>query len=284
MTARTDTVHSTPAVPTVIKPPGRWPGLGLQELWRYRSICLVLAKRNLKVRYRQTLVGAGWVVLQPIMLMIAFTVFFGLLIRMPSDGVPYPVFFLTGLAVWQIVTKVLLEGSTSVVANAALVSRVYFPRSYFPTSIALASIVDLAFNGLALALILIAFGFAPGWPLILAPVLIVITYATSLGVAFWLSALNVAFRDVAVLVAFAAQLWFFSTPIIYPASVIPQAYELLYYLNPMALVVTGLRWALLGTAAPPMEAWPIGIGVAAFLLVSGYVFLRQREHTFSDVI
>ncbi|HUG48511.1 MAG TPA: ABC transporter permease [Candidatus Limnocylindria bacterium] len=270
--------------PTVIRPPGRWPGLGLGELWRQRSICLVLAKRNLKVRYRQTLLGAGWAVLQPMILMLVFTVFFGLLARLPSDGLPYPVFFFTALAIWQVAAKVLNEGSASVVANAALVNRVYFPRTYFPVSVALASLVDLAFNGLALAILLLAFGYAPSLPLIVVPVLVALMYATSLGVAFWLSAINVAFRDVAVLLAFVTQLWFFSTPIIYPASIIPEQYEALYYLNPMALVVTALRWALVGAPAPPLEAWPLGIGVVALLLVSGYLFFRQREQTFSDVI
>jgi lipopolysaccharide transport system permease protein len=269
---------------TIIRPPGRWPGLGLGELWRYRSICLVLAKRNLKVRYRQTLIGAGWAVLQPIMLMLVFTIFLGLLARIPSDGVPYPVFFLTALAIWQVAAKVLSEGSSSVVANAALVNRVYFPRVLFPASVALASLVDLAFNGLALALVLLAFGFIPGWEIMILPALIAITYATSLGIAFWLSAVNVAFRDVAVLLAFLTQLWFFTTPIIYPASIVPEPYHLLYFLNPMALVVTSARWALLGTPAPPLEAWAVGVAVALLLLVTGYIFFRQRERTFADVI
>lgn len=273
-----------PAAPTVIRPPRRWPGLDLAEAWAQRSICLVLAKRNIKVRYRQTIVGAGWAVLQPLMLMLIFTVFFGLLARVPSDGVPYPVFFLTGLAIWQVAAKVLAEGGPSVVANAALVSRVYFPRVYFPTSIAIASLVDLAFNALALALVVLAFGFGPTWPLLVVPVLVAITYATSLGVAFWLSAINVAFRDVAVLLAFLIQLWFFTTPILYPASIVPPPYEFLYYLNPMALVVTALRWAVLETPGPPLVAWPLGVGVAALLLATGYIFFRKREPTFADAI
>lgn len=284
MSAQAGAISEARAGPTIIRPPGRWPGLGLAEAWRQRSICLVLAKRNLKARYRQTVLGAGWAVLQPLMLMLVFTVFFGLLVRLPSDGVPYPVFFLTGLAVWQVAAKVVAEGSPSVVANAALVSRVYFPRIYFPTSIAIASLVDLTFNALALAVLVVAFGFVPAWPLLVVPVLIAITYATSLGVAFWLSAINVAFRDVAVLLAFVIQLWFFTTPIIYPASIVPPPYEFLYYLNPMALVVTALRWAVLGTPAPPAEAWPLGAGLAALLLVTGYIFFRKREPTFTDAI
>jgi lipopolysaccharide transport system permease protein len=270
--------------PTVIRPPGSWPGLGLAEAWRHKSIVVVLARRNLKVRYRQTVVGAGWAMAQPILLMLVFTVFLGLLARLPSDGVPYPVFFLAALAIWQVTTKVLNEGSNSVVANSALVNRVYFPRIYFPVSVALASIVDLIFNGLALAIVLLAFGFLPGWGVLVLPVLIAITYATSLGAAFWLSAVNVAYRDVAVVLAFLTQLWFFTTPIIYPASIVPGPYVLLYYINPMALVITGVRSALLGTPPPPPEAWPIAIAMALLVLVTGYIFFRRRESTFSDVI
>jgi lipopolysaccharide transport system permease protein len=284
MTGRTGVTHQTPRPPTVIRPPRVWPGWGLSELWRHAPICVVLARRNLKVRYRQTLIGAGWAVIQPLMLMLVFTVFFGLLVRLPSDGVPYPVFFLTGLAIWQVTAKVLVEGSGSVVANATLVSRVYFPRVYFPVSVALASLVDLAFNGLALALFLGIFGFVPVTTILVVPLLVAIAYIVSLGAAFWLCAINVAFRDVAVLLAFVAQLWFFSTPIIYPASVIPAPYDFVYYLNPMALVVTALRWALLGTPPPPVEAWALGTIVAFIVFVTGYMFFRQREQTFSDDI
>lgn len=271
-------------MPTIIRPPGRWPGLGLAEVWHYRSIAFVLAKRNLKVRYRQTLVGAGWAVVQPLLLMLVFTIFFGLLARLPSDGVPYPVFFLAALAIWQVATKVLNEGSLSVVGNAALVNRVYFPRVYFPASVALASLVDLSFNALALTVLLLAFGFVPGWGLLLVPLLVAITYVTSLGAALWLSAINVAYRDVAVLLAFLTQLWFFTSPIIYPAAIVPERFLLLYYLNPMALVVTAMRGALLGTPLPPLEAWPLAITVALVVLTTGYVFFRTREPTFSDVI
>jgi lipopolysaccharide transport system permease protein len=284
VSAETAGTASPPVETTIIRPPGSWPGLGLGEAWHFRSIAFVLAKRNLKVRYRQTVVGAGWAVAQPILLMLVFTIFFGLLARLPSDGVPYPVFFLSALAIWQIATKVLNEGSMSVVGNAALVNRVYFPRVYFPASVALASLVDLTFNALALTALLLIFGIVPGWTLLLVPLLVAITYVTSLGAAFWLSAINVMYRDVTVLLAFLTQLWFFTTPIIYPASIVPQQFLVFYYLNPMALVVTALRGALLGTPFPPLEAWPIAISMALLVLVSGYVFFRKREPTFSDVI
>lgn len=269
---------------TVIRAPERWPGLGLAELWHYGRICLVLAKRNLMVRYRQTVVGAGWSVLQPILLMAVFTVFFGLLGRIPSGGLPYPVFFFLGLLPWQMVAKVVNEGSASVVANAALVTRVYFPRAYFPTSVALASLVDLALASVALVILLVIYGIVPGPTIVVVPVLVAIAWVTGLGVAYWLSAINVAYRDVTQLLPFLTQLWMFSSPIIYPASLIPEPYQPFYFLNPIALVVSGFRWAVAGAEPPSLEAWIVGTGMAVLLLISGYVFFRHRERTFADVI
>lgn len=269
---------------TIIRPPSRWPGLGLDELWRLRAICFVLAKRNLMVRYRQTLVGAGWSVIQPLMLMALFTIFFGLLARMPSNGLPYPVFFFLGLVPWQMTAKILTEGSTSVVANAALVTRVYFPRAYFPTAVALASLVDLALAGVALAALLVLFGVVPGALVLLTPVLMGIAWLAALGVAFWLSALNVAYRDITQMLPFLAQLWMFASPIIYPSSIIPEPVRTLYFLNPMALVIEGFRWVVAGTPAPSLGAWILGTTVALTLVVSGYLFFRQRERMFADVV
>lgn len=269
---------------TTIRPPGRWPGLGLGEVWRYRSICMVLARRNLKVRYRQTVVGAGWAIVQPIMLMLVFTLFFGLLARLPSGGLPYPVFFYLGLLPWHMVGKILTEGSTSVVANSALVTRVYLPRIYFPTSVALGSLADLAFGTVALTLLLVVFGIVPGPEVILAPVFIVIAWAAGLGVAYWLSAVNVAYRDVTQLLPFLAQLWMFGSPIIYPSSIIPDPYRALYFLNPLALVIEGFRWVIADAPSPPPEAWLLGTSVAVVLLVTGYMFFRQRERSFSDLV
>ena len=276
------TVSSPP--PTAIRPPAPWPGLALAESWHYRAICLVLARRNLMVRYRQTLIGASWSVIQPLLMMSVFTIFFGVLGRIPSGGLPYPIFFLLGLVPWQMVAKILNEGSASVVANAALVTRVWFPRVYFPISVALASLVDLALTGIALAILLIIFGVMPGPAIVVVPVLIAIGWMAALGVALWLSAINVAYRDVTQLLPFLTQLWMFCSPIIYPASLIPEPFRPLYFLNPIALVVTGFRWAVGSSEAPPAEAWLLGSLVAVALLVSGYLFFRRREGTFSDVI
>ncbi|MEA2621187.1 MAG: lipopolysaccharide transport system permease protein [Chloroflexota bacterium] len=282
--ARVAAPAGTSGAVTTIVPPTTWPGLGLDELWRLRAICVVLARRNLKVRYRQTLVGGAWAVLQPILLMGVFTIFFGLLARTPSGGLPYPVFFYLGLLPWQMVSKILAEGSASVVANAALVTRVYFPRVYFPTSVALASLVDLAFGFGALAVLLVIFGIVPGWPVVFLPLFVAVAWASGLGVAYWLSALNVAYRDVAQLLPFLAQLWMFASPVIYSSSIVPEPYRALYHLNPIALSVEGFRWAVGGAAPPPPEAWILGPFMAALLLVSGYLFFRKRERTFSDLV
>ena len=236
------------------------------------------------VRYRQTVVGAAWSVLQPLVLMVVFTIFFGLLSRIPSGGLPYPVFFFLGLLPWQLVAKIVNEGSASVVANAALVTRVYFPRAYFPASVAIASLADMALASTALAVLLFAFSVPVGPLIVTVPVFVAVAWVSSLGVAYWLSAINVAYRDVTQMLPFLTQMWMFVSPIIYPASIVPPQYTLLYYLNPVALVVTGFRWAIGGDVAPPPEAWILGISVAIGLFVSGYLFFRHRERTFSDLV
>jgi lipopolysaccharide transport system permease protein len=268
---------------TVIKPPPRWPRLDLRELWRHRSVCFVLARRNLMVRYRQTMIGAAWAVIQPVSLMIVFTAFFGVLARVPSQGIPYPVFFLSGLVIWQMVNKILNEGSTSVVANATLVSRVYFPRAYFPISVALASLVDLVFGLLALAVVLVIFGTTLG-PVWLIPILILIAWITGLGVALALSAINTTYRDVTQLLPFLSQLWMFASPIIYPSTIIPESVRWLYYFNPLALVIDGFRHAVANTPPPGPEAWLVGVPISMVILVGGYLVFRKREPTFADVV
>ena len=270
--------------PTVICPPRRWPGLALRETWALRSVCLVLAQRLLKARYRQASVGVAWALVQPILLMLAFTVFFGMFARMSSDGLPYPLFFFSGLVLWQVTAKLLSEGSNSLLANAALVTRIYFPRVYFPAAVALSSTLDMVFNSLALVLLMIFYAVVPGPQVLALPLILAITYAASLGAAFWLSALNVAFRDVGVLVPFLTQVGFFLSPIIYPASLVPTEFHAIYYANPMAIAIDAFRWALLNTPPPPIVGWIVGTISAALLLVSGYVFFRQREGTFADVI
>ena len=281
---QTASIADSSAQVTVIRPPGRWPGLGLDEFWRFRAISLVLARRNLMVRYRQTIVGAAWTVIQPIALMVLFTVFFGVLARMPSGDLPYAVFFYLGLWPFQMASKILAEGSTSVVNNAALVTRVYFPRIFFPTSVGLASLLDLSLASVALIILLAVHGVVPGPQVVAVPLLIAIGWFAALGVAYWLSALNVSYRDITQMLPFLAQLWMFGSPIIYPARIIPEPFHTLYFLNPLAVVIEGIRWSIGGEPPPSAAAWLLGISSATALLVSGYLVFRKREPTFSDVV
>jgi lipopolysaccharide transport system permease protein len=278
------TSNASSAWTTVIKPPGRWPGLALGELLRYRSICAVLVRRSLMVRYRQTIVGAAWTLLQPVSMMIVFTVFFGILSRVPSDNVPYPVFVYAGLLIFQVVAKILNEGSTSVVSNSSLITKIYFPRIYLPVSVAISALVDMAFSLVAFVVLLAWYGIVPGPSIVALPVLLAIALGGALGVSFWLSALNAAYRDVTQLLPFLTQLWMFTSPVIYPSSLIPETLRPLYWLNPLAVAIDGFRWMITGVAAPPLTEWLIGATVAAILLATGYLFFRRREPTFSDVV
>jgi lipopolysaccharide transport system permease protein len=278
---------SAPSAPirrTVIRPPGRWPGFGLAELWHLRAIAMVLARRSLMVRYRQTVIGAAWVLVQPLTLMLVFTVFFGILVNVSTSGIPYPVFVYIGLMIWMVVSRVLSEGSTSVVANSALITKIYFPRAYFPISVAIGSLVDFAFGIAALAVLLIYYGIAPGIGVLLVPFMTVIAVATVLGITFWLAALNARYRDVSLLLPFLTQLWFFTTPIIYSSAIVPLEWRGFFWLNPLAVVVDGFRWAFSGSEAPPAEAWILAIIVSGTLLLTGYLFFRSREPSFSDFV
>lgn len=272
---------SSPA--TVIRPAGGWPGLGLRELWDLRSICLVLARRSLKVRYRQTVLGIGWALVQPVSMMIIFTVFFSTVRGISTSAVPYPVFLLSGLVLWQMALRVLSEGSNSVSANAAMLNRVYFPRAYFPISTALTSLLDLAFGLLALTALMLWFGVPLGAQVLATPIFIAVGLASALGVTFWLAALNARYHDVAVMLPFLTQLWFFSSPIFYPSTIIPEQFRLLYALNPMVLAVDGMRWSLVG--GHPLGSWEwVGLFTGGILLVSGYLFFRSRETTLADYV
>ncbi|MGZ8745593.1 MAG: ABC transporter permease [Mycobacterium sp.] len=243
---------------------------------------MVLAQRSLMVRYRQTVVGAAWVLIQPLTLMLVFTVFFGILVNVSTRGVPYPVFVYVGLMLWIVVSRVLSEGSTSVVSHAGLLSKIYFPRAYFPIAVAIGSLVDFAFGMAALVALLLFYGITPNLGVLLIPVMTLIAVAAVLGVTFWLSALNARYRDVALLLPFLTQLWFFLTPIIYASAIVPPEWRLVYWLNPLAVTVDGFRWACTGSEAPPMEAWLLACAISAVLLVSGYMFFRSREPWFSD--
>jgi len=236
------------------------------------------------VRYRQTLIGVAWVLLQPLTLTLVFTVFFGVVMNRSAGAIPYPVFVLSGLVVWIMVSRVLSQGSESITANAGLLSKIYFPRAYFPISIAIGSLVDFAFGVVALLGLVAVSGAVPSIGLLAVPLATGLALAAVMGVTFWLSALNAQYRDVAQLMPFLTQVWFFSTPIFYAVDIVPPVWRPIFWLNPVAVAVNAFRWGFAGGEAPPLEAWLIGGTVATMLLISGYVFFRLREPLLSDVV
>lgn len=269
---------------TYIEAPRRWPALALGELWRYRSVGTALARRNLKARYRQTLLGIAWVLIQPLALGLVMAFFFNLIAREGYFGIPYAAWFVTGLAIWVPAMKVMSEGATSLVSNQQLITRVYLPRPLIPISVALTTLVDLTFTLIAAFIVLLLFGFRPTTLYLLLPFFIAVSYAFMVGVALFMSALNVAYRDVQVAMPFIERLMFFMSPLLYPAQLIPEQLWPLYYLNPMALVLTGFHWILVDAPPPPTFAYFEGTIVAVAWLVGGFIVFRRREPSFADML
>src|SRR5882672_7033413 len=249
---RMTTAPSAAAADVLIIQPSRgWLKLNLGELWNYRELLYFLVWRDVKVRYKQTALGAAWAILQPFMTMVVFSVFFGRLAKIPSDGVPYPVFAFTALLPWQLFAYALAESSNSLVASQNLITKVYFPRLVIPIAGVLAGLVDFAIAFVVLLGLMAYYGIHPTAAILVLPVFIVFAVAAAMSGGLWLSALNVQFRDVRYTIPFLTQFWMFATPVAYPASLVPEQYRALYGLNPMAGVVEGFRWALLGKAQGP---------------------------------
>lgn len=283
-TARTgkEQAPSARQATVVIRPRQGVDLLDFRELWAYRELLGFLAWRDLKVRYKQTAIGVAWAVLQPLAMMAVFTVFFGKLARLPSDSLPYPLFALAALLPWGLFARVLAASSDSLVRDQRLVSKVYFPRLIVPLSSSLAALVDFVVSFLLLLVFMAIYRLAPGPQLLLLPALTLLLLITALGVGFWLSALNVEFRDVQHTLPFLTQLWFFLTPVVYPASLVPEPYRAFYAINPMVGVVEGFRWSLLGTSPPASSTFIVSSVVAVGLLVSGLLYFRSRERSFAD--
>jgi lipopolysaccharide transport system permease protein len=269
---------------TKIAAPARWPALELGELWRYRSVGTALAMRNLKARYRQTLLGVAWILIQPLALGLIMAFFFSLIARDGYYDVPFAVWFITGLAIWGPLTKIMNEGAISLVSNQNLVTRVYLPRPLIPISVALTTLVDLAFTMVAAFVVLLLFGYRPSALYVLLPFFIAVGYVTMIGAGLFLGALNVAFRDVQVAIPFIERLLFFMSPLLYPAHLVPEELWPLYYLNPLALVLTGFHWILVQAPAPPPFAFVEGTVMAFASLAIGFIVFRKREPTFTDVL
>ncbi len=261
-----------------------WQPIHWGDLWRYRDLLRLLAARDVRVRYKQTLIGVGWAVLQPLLTMTIFAIFFGKLAKMPSDGVPYTLFALAALTPWQLFSHALTASSNSLIENERLVTKVYFPRIIIPLASVVAGVVDF-FVALTLLLILaLALGITPTWRIIAVPPLLLLTIATALAVGLWLAALNTLYRDFRYTLPFIAQVWLFASPVAYPSSLVPEAWRWLYGLNPMAGVIEGFRWALLGTSPSIGSMFLVSIVVTLLLLYCGAVYFRRMERLIADRI
>ena len=267
-----------------IRPTKGFRFLDLRALWAYRELIYFLIWRDIKVRYKQTAIGVVWAVLQPIAMVLVFWLFFGRLARIPSEGLPYPLFVLAALLPWQLFSRALSDSSNSLLRDQRLITRVYFPRIIVPISTIVAALLDFLITAFILLILLLIYGVAPGLQVLYIPLCLLLLLITALGVGFWFSALNVEYRDVVHVLPFLTQLWFFLTPVVYPGSMIPESWRLLYGLNPMVGVVEGFRWALLGTGKGPGLMFLISALVALAIFVSGIVWFRRRERTFVDAL
>lgn len=278
--------NTVPAVPPflVIEPSSGWVPLSLKELWEYRELLFFLTWRDIKVRYKQTVLGAAWAIIQPFSVMVIFSVIFGHLIKVPSDGIPYPIFSYCALLPWQFFAYSLGQSGNSVVASQSLITKVYFPRLVIPISTVLAALVDFAIAFIMLVGMILYYGILPSVAIVTLPLFLLLLIATSLACGLWLSALNVQYRDVRYTIPFLTQFWLYATPVAYPSSVVPGNWRVLYGLNPMVGVVEGFRWALLGKSEGPGPLLVVSSAVVLILLVSGLYYFRRMEDTFADVV
>lgn len=274
----------SPVVPvTIIEAPKGWVRLKLRDLWANRELLYFLTWRDVKVRYKQTVIGGAWAIIQPFMMMVVFSIFFGRLAKVPSDGLPYPIFAYCALLPWQLFAHALSESSASLVANKNLITKVYFPRLIIPLAAVAAGLVDFAVAFVVLIGMMAWYGIWPTAAVLTLPLYVLLAVAAALSVGLWLSAMSVRYRDVRYTIPFLMQFWLFLTPVAYPSSLVPEPWRMLYGLNPMAGVVEGFRWALLGGPAPGGLLY-VSIAAVALLLVSGLVHFRRMESSFADVI
>ena len=268
----------------ILRPSGRFTRLNLGDVWEYRDLLYFLVWRDIKVRYKQTALGAAWAVLQPLLTMVAFSVFFGKLAKVPSNGIPYPVFTFAALLPWQLFSYSMTEAGNSLIGSQNLITKIYFPRLVIPIAAVLGGLPDFAISFAVLLVLMAIYGIAPTLAILTIPLFILLAIATALAAGLWLSALNVKYRDVRYTIPFLAQFWLFLTPVAYPSSLIPEKWRVLFGLNPMAGVVEGFRWALLGEREAPGPMLIVSIAIVGVLLVTGLYYFRRLEATFADTI
>src|SRR5512135_1607197 len=284
----------SPARPdiTLLRPTHGLAALNLRDLWVYRELVLFLTWRDVLVRYKQTVLGAAWAVIQPVIQMVVFTFIFSTAAGLSSEGVPYPIFNFTALLPWGLFSKAMNDAGRSLVTNRNMITKIYFPRLTIPVASVLAGMVDFAIGFIVYIVIVLYYTFAPGstytfkfTPTLFAlPLCIILAFIATLGISLWFSAMNVIYRDVGHILPFLTQIWFFVTPIVYSASVVSTKWQILYALNPLTGVVEGFRWCLLGVHSLPWQLLAISSGIAVLLLVTGLVYFRNMERTFADEI
>ena len=283
--APTDASTSLAGLPVhVIEAETGWVPVHLSELWEYRELLYFFVWRELKIRYKQTLLGVAWAVIQPLFTMVVFTVIFSRLAKVPSDGLPYPVFSFCALLPWQLFSFALTESSNSVVAQQRLLTKVYFPRLLMPLASVCVGLADFVIAFVMLLAMMAYYGIAPGLTALTIPLWTVLAMATALGIGLWLAALNVRYRDIRYTVPFLTQVWMYATPVAYASSLVPAAWRPFYALNPMVGVIEGFRWALLGQTSTAADVLPISLVTVTLLLVSGLFYFRRTERTFADIV
>ena len=268
----------------ILRPSKGWGSLNLKDLWVYRELIYFLTWRDLKVRYKQTALGAAWAILQPFLSMVVFSIFFGGLLNVSSGDVPYPIFSYTGLLPWIMFSKALTDASRSLVVNRNMITKVYFPRMVIPMSSVFSSVVDFAIAFVILLGMMLFYRITPTSAVWTLPLFILLALVTALGVGLWLSSLNVIYRDVGYVLPFLTQLWFYLTPIVYSATIVPEQWRILFALNPMVGVVEGFRWALLGTETAPGPVVAVSAVISVILLITGMYYFRRMERNFADLV
>lgn len=275
----------TPAQPhLVIVPDSPLLQLNLREVWDYRELLMFLTWRDIKVRYRQTLLGAAWAIVQPLTAMVIFSIVFGQLAKLPSDGIPYPIFTFTALLPWNFFSGALTRATTSLVSSSNLLSKVYFPRVIIPLSATLGALVDFAFAFLILLGMMLFYGIGLTPRVLILPFLLLLALLAAFAMGLWLSALNVRYRDVNYVIPFLVQVWLYASPVAYSSTLIPAQWQWLYGLNPLVGVIEGFRWALLGTSWEPGGLILISIVIVSAVLVSGLVYFQRMQDTFADIV
>lgn len=284
-------MKATPAPVSYAEPPviditplRGWLDLDFAELWRSRELVYFLVWRAIAIRYKQTVIGAAWAVIQPVATMLVFSVFFGRLVKVPSDGLPYPIFYFSALLPWTYFAGAVQNVTNSVVEQQHVITKVYFPRLLLPIAAVIPGLLDLAIGLVVFLPMLFFYNLNPGTPILMFPVFLLLALATALSVGLWLAALNSLYRDVRHIIPFLVQIWMFVSPVVYPASLVPVRWRWLYGLNPMAGVIEGFRWSLTGHGQPPTSLLAVSSGAVVVVLIGGLIFFRRMEGTIADVV